>query len=212
MREIHLVAIACADVVVNALESLRIMLGREVGSNLARYPERRAKAFFRRLAETVNQLIPFSLRFRIAAAACEVTAARMMIHHHRPVVNADSHFREFLDVFGNHRQPLQPARQIIAEITQRSAAKWQIAMVFLRGFEIALKQDERVFGGKFTCAVMAYFGQFAARDQSGIGLRHQNIVARVRGISLAAVEKRRPRQVGNRFKQTRAVFVIRKFG
>ena len=133
-----------------------------------------------------------------------------MIDDERPVVNADRHLGHFFRVFRACGQALETARKIVREITDRTAAEWQIALRGGIDREMLPQQCERILARQLDCFA-AHFGQLAARDERHIRLGGNDVVARLRQVVTAAIEKYRPRQIGDSFEQRRAVLAIRQF-
>ena len=75
---------------------------------------------------------------------------------------------------------------------------------------MAAQQHERIFARQLD-SIAADFGQLAARDERGVRLGGNDVVARLRQMVAAAVEKYRPRQIGDELKQRGAVGAVRQF-
>jgi hypothetical protein len=73
------------------------------------------------------------------------------------------------------------------------------------------QQYKRILARELA-AFAAHFSQIAACHQRDVGLGGDDVVARLRQRMIAAIEKHRPRQIGDGFKKRGAVVVIRQFG
>ena len=122
LREIHLIAIADANVLLHGAERRRVGVAIEVRLREPTHAKRRRiRRRLRRQAR--DELVPARERARVAAVADEPRAARRVIDDDGPIVEADREIRH-RDVGGrDRRDALEPPAEVVTEVADGPAAR-----------------------------------------------------------------------------------------
>jgi len=123
LGEVHLIAVAGLDVVLDTLECLAIVLGAEVGLQGAGQLECRCRRW-QWPAEQLDQALAFS--GVEAGVEQQLAGARPVVIDQRPGVQAEARIRQVQVIPGLARQALQMAAEVVAEVADQAAGEGQL--------------------------------------------------------------------------------------
>jgi hypothetical protein len=207
--QVDLVAVAGGDVALDAGEGPPVGDGVQVAGHRPGDPEGLPGRGRGRLGKQGEQRVPVRRGAGIPAGGNQPAPLRLVVHHHRPVVDAHRHFRNAFRVQGADRQALDAPGQVVGKVADGAAGEGQGRRASVRRQDPA-QQLEGVGGGQAGVAQgtgtrAANLGHAAPGDQGGIGSRRQDVHAPGGGVGPAAVQEYRPGLVGDGLEQLGAV-------
>ncbi len=99
-----------------------------------------------RRAKLSHKPVPVTECLGITALPQQPVTPRVVIDHQRPVVDTDRHFGQLLGVRGETGQPFEPAAEIVAEVTDGTAAERQAGRGIGARTQALAQNLERVIG------------------------------------------------------------------
>src|SRR5690606_13808103 len=212
-REIHLIAVAGADMRLDPLERRAVTLGVEARADARGHGETADGALRRlRRRKPLDEAIPFVERPLVASGADEPRAPLGVVDDHRPVVEAYRGVRNADVVPSDHRQAFEAASEIVREIADRAAGErqmpGQIDGARRRRTEQPPEQLERIVARAFYAAARPDLGLVAARRERRVRLGREDIEPPYLAAEPAAVEEDVPRAVEQRGEAARGILVV----
>jgi len=142
LREVYLIAVADADVLLHAPERLGVLVAAEARARAREHAKQR-RGLRRAAREPLEKTRPLLERARISPHADEPRAALLVVDHDGPIVDADRELGH-VDVRGRDaRQPFEPPAEVVAEIADRAAAERQVGGGRAALAELLAQQRER---------------------------------------------------------------------